>query len=65
MFKKRRSPGPDEKYLITGDGREMEVELFSCIDVVNHCDEDVKVTEISRVCTWGTIGPLLVERDPR
>ena len=51
MFYKQRSPGPDEKYLITGDGREMEVELFSCVDVVNHCDEDVKVTEIICVCT--------------
>ena len=40
----QRFPGPDEKYLIIGDGRKMELEFFGCIDVVMHCDKDVNVT---------------------
>ena len=40
----RRFPGPDEKYLIIGDGRKMEVEFFGCIDVVMHCEEGDPVT---------------------
>lgn len=40
----KRTPTPDEKLLIIGDGRKMEVEFFRCADVVMHCAEDVEVT---------------------
>ena len=43
-FYNRWFPGPDEKCLIVGDGRKMEVEYFDCIGRVMHCDEDVEVT---------------------
>ena len=46
LFYNKRFPGPDEKYLIIGDGRKMEVRSLGCIGVVMHCDEDAKVTLI-------------------
>ena len=30
--------------MIIGDGKKMDVEVFGCIDVVMHCEEDVDVT---------------------
>ena len=44
FFYNHRFPGPDEKYLIIGGGRKIEVDFCGCIDVVMHCDEDVNVT---------------------
>ena len=40
----QRLPGPDKNYLIIGHGSKMGTELFGCINVVMHCDEDMKVT---------------------
>ena len=39
----RRVPGRDEKYLIFGGGGKMTVEFVGRIDLVMHCDDDVKV----------------------
>ena len=44
LFYNQRFPRPNDKYLIIGDGRQMEVEFFDCIDVAMHCYEDVEVT---------------------
>ena len=44
LFYNKRPPAPDEKYLIIGDGKKMEVQFFGCVDVVMHCAEDVAVT---------------------
>ena len=44
LFYNKRPPAPDEKYLIIGDGKKMEVEFSVCVDVVMHCVEDAAVT---------------------
>lgn len=44
FFYNKRSPTPNEKFFIVGDGNIMEVELFGFVDVVMHCAEDVALT---------------------
>ena len=45
FFCDQRFQGPDETFLIIGDGGKIDVVFFGCIDVVMQCEEDVDATQ--------------------